>query len=198
MISGSPLQDVVHESNDVSFVGVHHPGLGLGFDVWVGGGLSTNFMLAQWLGVFVTLEEMPEIWAGVVSVFRDYGYRRLRNRARLKFLVADWGVVRFCEALERGYLQRTLTDGPAPAPPTGPRDHVGAHPQRDGRFYVGATPAAGHAADGNHPQPMLGMLRLRGRVRISVLTQQQIFRCWFGVCSGRSMAGKQKVVDLIG
>lgn len=97
----------------MSFVGVHHPDLGLGFDVWVGG-LPTNFMLGQWLGVFATLEEVSEIWAGAVSVFRDYGHRRLRNRARLKFLVTDWGVVRFCEALEREYLQRTLTDRPAP------------------------------------------------------------------------------------
>ena len=34
-------------------------------------------------------------------VFRDYGYRRLRHRARLKFLVADWGVEKFREVLER-------------------------------------------------------------------------------------------------
>ena len=45
-ISGSPHQDVAHEINDVSFVGVVHPELGPGFDVWVGGGLSTNPHLA--------------------------------------------------------------------------------------------------------------------------------------------------------
>ncbi|MFI6358643.1 nitrite/sulfite reductase [Streptomyces sp. NPDC050743] len=142
-ISGSPLQDVAHEINDMSFVGVRHPELGPGFDVWVGGGLSTNPMLAQRLGVFATLEEVPEIWAGVVSVFRDYGYRRLRNRARLKFLVADWGIERFRQVLEQEYLKRRLTDGPAPPAPTGPRDHVGVHRQRDGRYYVGASPVVG-------------------------------------------------------
>ena len=36
-ISGSPSLDVAHEVNDISFVGVHHPDLGPGFDVWVGG-----------------------------------------------------------------------------------------------------------------------------------------------------------------
>jgi sulfite reductase (ferredoxin) len=142
-ISGSPLQDVAHEINDVSFIGVLHPGLGPGFDVWVGGGLSTNPMLAQRLGVFATLEEVPEIWAGVVSLFRDYGYRRLRNRARLKFLVADWGIEKFRRVLEQEYLQRTLTDGPAPPAPTGNRDHVGIHRQRDGRCYIGAAPMVG-------------------------------------------------------
>ncbi|MEU3986170.1 nitrite/sulfite reductase [Streptomyces sp. NPDC026672] len=142
-ISGSPLQDVAHEINDVSFIGVRHPVLGPGFDVWVGGGLSTNPMLARRLGVFATLEEVPEIWAGVVALFRDHGYRRLRNRARMKFLVADWGVERFRRVLEQDYLGRPLTDGPAPPPPPGDRDHVGVHRQRDGRHYIGAAPVAG-------------------------------------------------------
>jgi sulfite reductase (ferredoxin) len=49
-----------------------------------------------------------------VGIFRDYGYRRLRNRARLKFLVSDWGAERFREVLETEYLGRRLLDGPAP------------------------------------------------------------------------------------
>ena len=40
-----------HEINDISFVGVEHPELGPGFDLWVGGGLSTNPRLAERLGV---------------------------------------------------------------------------------------------------------------------------------------------------
>ncbi len=143
-ISGSPHQDVAHEVNDLSFVGVRHPELGPGFDVWVGGGLSTNPHLAQRLGVFVTLEEVVDVWAGVVSIFRDYGYRRLRTKARLKFLVADWGAERFREVLEKDYLGRVLPDGPPPAePPRGRRDHIGVHPQKDGRFTVGAKPTVG-------------------------------------------------------
>ena len=143
-VSGSPRLDVAHEINDVSFVGVLHPELGPGFDVWVGGGLSTNPMLAQRLGAWVPLAEVPEVWGGIIEVFRDYGYRRLRNRARLKFLVADWGPARFREILETEYLGRQLTDGPAPDPRSvGARDHVGIHPQRDGRVYVGAAPTVG-------------------------------------------------------
>ena len=88
-------QDVAHEVNDVSFVGVVHPEHGPGFDLWVGGGLSTNPKIAQRLGVWVPLDEVPDVWEGVISIFRDYGYRRLRHRARIKFLVADWGVEKF-------------------------------------------------------------------------------------------------------
>ena len=35
------------------------------------------------------------MWLGVISIFRDHGYRRLRTKARLKFLMAEWGPERF-------------------------------------------------------------------------------------------------------
>ena len=140
------LADVPYESNDISFVGVVHPEHGPGFDLWVGGGLSTNPMLAVRLGAWVPLAEVAEVWHGVISVFRDYGYRRLRSRARLKFLVADWGADRFREVLETQYLHRKLVDGPAPELPERPYDHVGVHRQRDGRYYVGVAPVAGRVS----------------------------------------------------
>jgi sulfite reductase (ferredoxin) len=143
-ISGSPHQDVAHEIHDIAFVGVDHPEHGPGFDVWVGGGLSTNPMLARRLGAWVPLEEVAEVWYAVICAFRDYGYRRLRHRARLKFLVADWGVEKFREVIETEYLGRALLDGPPPPPPPlGRRDHVGVHQQRRGLFYVGAAPLVG-------------------------------------------------------
>jgi len=146
-ISGCPSQCTAHEINDVSFVGVLGPDGTPGFDLWVGGGLSTSPMLAQRLGVFVRPEQVPEVWAGVTGLFRDYGYRRLRSRARLKFLVADWGAERFREVLEREYLGTALPDGPAPPPPPpGSRDHVGVHRQRDGRYYVGVAPHTGRTS----------------------------------------------------
>jgi sulfite reductase (ferredoxin) len=145
-ISGSPRWDVEPEINDVSFVGAVHPEHGPGFDLMVGGGLSTNPKLAVRLGTWVPLEEVAEVWAGVTRVFRDYGYRRLRHRARLKFLVADWGAEKFREVLETEYLKRKLIDGPAPTPPEEQRDHIGVHPQVDGRFYVGVKPVAGRVS----------------------------------------------------
>ncbi|QNE89008.1 nitrite/sulfite reductase [Corynebacterium incognita] len=144
-ISGNLRQDVTHEIQDVAFIGVNHPIYGPGFDCFVGGGLSTNPMLAQSLGAFVPLERVPEVWAGVVRIFRDYGYRRLRNRARLKFLVAEWGIEKFREVLETDYLDAPLADAPATPLNPGHRDHLGVHPQRDGRYYVGVKPTVGHA-----------------------------------------------------
>ena len=142
-ISGSPHQDVAHEIHDIAFVGVVHPEHGPGFDLWVGGGLSTNPILARRLGAWVPLEEVPEVWHGVIKLFRDHGYRRLRARARLKFLMADWGPEKFRQILEDDYLGRKLLDGPAPPLPTGRHDHIGVHRQKNGKFYVGAAPTVG-------------------------------------------------------
>ena len=142
-ITGHPSLDVVHEINDISLVGVVHPELGAGYDLWVGGGLSTSPRLAERVGVFVRPEEAAEVWHGVIRIFRDYGYRRLRNKARLKFLLAEWGPEKFRQVLQDEYLERALPDGPAPAPATGPGDHVGVHLQKDGLRYVGAAPTVG-------------------------------------------------------
>ena len=143
-ISGQ--QDVVHEINDVAFVGVNHPEHGPGFDLWVGGGLSTNPMLAQRVGAWVPLDEVPDVWEGVVAVFRDYGYRRLRSKARLKFLIKDWGIEKFREVLETEYLKRKLVDGPAPEQPARPIDHVGVQKLRNGLNSVGFSPIAGRVS----------------------------------------------------
>jgi sulfite reductase (ferredoxin) len=142
-LTGHPSHDVAPEVNDVSFVGTVHPEHGAGFDLWVGGGLSTNPMLAQKLGVWIPMDEVADAWEGVASIFRDYGYRRLRSRARLKFLVADWGVEKFREVLETEYLHRTLVDNPSPLSPEREGDHIGIHEQKDGNFYIGAAPVVG-------------------------------------------------------
>lgn len=143
-ISGNARQDVVHEINDLAFIGVEHPELGPGFECYVGGGLSTNPMLAQSLGAFVTLEQVPDVWANVVRIFRDYGYRRLRNRARLKFLVKEWGVEKFRQILEDDYLGYKLPDGPKAPNNLVDRDHIGVHEQKDGNVYIGVKPTLGH------------------------------------------------------
>ncbi|WP_232549903.1 nitrite/sulfite reductase [Propioniciclava soli] len=142
-VTGHPSLDVVHEINDISLVGVVHPELGPGYDLWVGGGLSTAPRLAERLGVFVTAEQAPEVWHGVVRIFRDYGYRRLRNKARLKFLLAEWGPVKFRQVLQDEYLGYVLPEGPAAVATGGAADHVGVHTQKDGNHYVGFAPTVG-------------------------------------------------------
>ncbi len=145
-VTGHPSLDIVHEANDIAFVGVRHPELGAGYDLWVGGGLSTSPQLAMRLGAFVRPDQAAAVWAGVTGIFRDYGYRRQRTKARLKFLVADWGVEKFRRVLQDEYLHEALADGPAPAPASGSGDHIGVHEQKDGRRYVGFAPTVGRVS----------------------------------------------------
>lgn len=172
-ITGHPSQDVVHEINDFALVGVVHPELGPGYDLWVGGGLSTSAHLAVRLGTFVEPSRAAEVWAGVTSIFRDYGYRRLRNRARLKYLVADWGAEKFRQVLESEYLSEPLPDGPAPEAPTTPGDHVGVHAQKDGRFYVGATPTVGRVS-GDVLLQLADLIEAHGSERLRTTPHQKI------------------------
>lgn len=172
-ITGHPSLDVVHEINDISLVGVVHPELGPGYDLWVGGGLSTAPRLAERLGAFVPPEQAADVWHGVVQVFRDYGFRRLRNKARLKFLLADWGPEKFREVLEREYLGGPLPDGPAPLPPTTPGDHVGVHRQRDGLLYVGLAPTVGRVS-GTTLRELADLAEAAGSRRIRFTPHQKL------------------------
>ena len=172
-VSGCPVQCVGHEINDISFVGVRTDDGRVGFDVWVGGGLSTNPMFAKRLGVFVEPDAVPEVWAGVTKVFRDYGYRKSRNRARLKFLVADWGAEKFREVLEKEYLGHALEDGPAPPPPPGPRDHVGVRKQKDGRNYVGFALQSGRTS-GTQLTEIADLAAAHGSGDVAMSVEQKI------------------------
>ena len=174
VMSGCTAQCTVHEINDIAFVGVTGPYGEPGYDLWVGGGLSTNPMIAKRLGVFVQPDQVPEVWAGVTSVFRDYGYRRLRHRARLKFLIADWGPEKFLEVLEKDYLGYALPDGPPPPPPRdGRRDHVGVHEQRDGRYYVGFAPRVGRMSGAALAQ-VADLAARYGSGRVRTTTEQKM------------------------
>ena len=171
-ISGCSVFCTNHEINDISLVGVVHPTLGPGYDLWVGGGLSTNPKLALRLGAFVEPHRTAEVWEGVISVFRDYGYRRSRMHARLKFLMADWGPEKFREVLETEYLKAPLPDGPEPAtPPTPDRDHVGVHDQANGLHYVGTVARAGRTSGTQLTRVAELAERLAGG-RISTTAQQ--------------------------
>ncbi|MEV6241197.1 nitrite/sulfite reductase [Lentzea sp. NPDC051838] len=169
----SGLQDVAHEIHDIAFVGVNHPEHGPGFDLWVGGGLSTNPMLGKRLGAWVPLDEVPDVWEAVISVFRDYGYRRLRHRARIKFLVADWGPEKFRQVVEDEYLKRKMIDGPAPETLKQQLDHIGVNKQKDGLFYVGAAPVAGRVS-GSILVEVAKIAEQAGSQRVRFTPQQKI------------------------
>jgi sulfite reductase (ferredoxin) len=163
-----------HEINDVSFVGVVNSDGEAGYDLWVGGGLSTNPKFAQRIGVFVRPNQVSDVWAACTSVFRDYGYRRQRNHARMKFLMADWGPEKFRQVLQDEYLHQALPDGPAAAPPKhDQRDHVGVMKQKDGANALGFALRTGRIT-GSLLARIADLAQEYGQGRIRTTAQQKL------------------------
>ena len=172
-LSGCDHQCAQHEINDVGLVGAMSAGGEPGFDLWVGGGLSTTPMFAQRLGAFVSPEEVVPVATGIASVFRDWGYRRARNRARLKFLVKDWRAERFREVLEKE-IGFALADFDEPPPSAiSHREHTGVGRQKDGGCYVGFAPKAGRIS-GHQLRAIAALAQRLGRGRVRTTTQQKM------------------------
>lgn len=194
-ITGHPTQDVVHEINDIGLIGTVHPELGAGYDLWVGGGLSANPRLGERLGTFVTEEQAPDVWEGVVSIFRDYGFRRLRNRARLKFLLAEWGTEKFRQVLQDEYLGYELPDGPLPAQPEEAGDHSGVHEQKDGKFYIGLSAPAGRVS-GTSLIALADLVEKHGSTRLRTTPHQKIIALDIPQENVKDFVGEARALNL--
>lgn len=143
-VSGCSSYCTGHEINDIGLVGVRRPDGEVAYDLWVGGGLGSKEHFAERLGVHVRPDEAVEVSNHIAAIFRDHGNRESRHKARLKFILMDWGAEKFRAELETR-LGRRLTDGDAPdMPVTADRAHVGIFPQKTpGLFYVGAVTKRG-------------------------------------------------------
>ncbi len=109
-----------------------------GFNVAVGGKMGSGGMTAaQPLDVFVELGDAPLLAAEIVRLFSDKGFRKQRNRARLAFLLEEWGVERFRAALETRWGQPFDSEGADMRLPHR-SDHLGVQPQmKPGLYSVG-------------------------------------------------------------
>lgn len=150
-ISGCPIHCHQPEINDVGLTAVRRQRQGrseVGFQVRVGGGLSTQPHFARKLDMFVLPEQVVDVCRAITEIFRDDGYRQRRNHSRLKFLVADWGAEKFREVLIQ-HLGWT----PEPAllwdEPMGKRqqDHLGLHRQKqEDKYWLGVSVLTGRVS----------------------------------------------------
>jgi sulfite reductase (ferredoxin) len=112
-----------------------------GFTLLVGGGLGqshgakdTHPVLAKPLAT-VRPEQLFEVVEAIVKVQRDHGRRDDRKFSRMKYLVEAWGIERFKAEVER-YVGYALSE-PHPLEWKSGDDHLGWHPQGDGRLFFG-------------------------------------------------------------
>jgi sulfite reductase beta subunit-like hemoprotein len=136
-ISACPAQCNAPEINCIVFIGTRQNGVN-GFSLRVGGGLSSTPRLARDLNVFVPQSEALEVSRAILDVWRtDLKYRLSRAKARLKFLVDDYGPDGVRAAIEK-QLGRSLQPLLEVPRPHGSVDHLGVHPQKQpGLNYIG-------------------------------------------------------------
>ena len=138
-------------ANDLGFLAVVEGGTLAGYNVYVGGGLGTTPSaqktfpyLARPL-CYVDRAGILAVGEAVLKVYRDAGNRSDRKRARLKYVIHDWGLPAFRAKIEE-YLGRTLDD-PRPLTVSDVDDHLGWHEQGDGKLFLGIPVENGRIKD---------------------------------------------------
>jgi len=141
-----------------------------GFNVAIGGKMgSGGYRIASPLNLFARPEEAAELCSQIVLIFRDHGFRESRTKARLAFLVEDWGVEKFRRELERRADRPLLQAGKDERLGHKHTDHVGIFRQQQaGLNYVGLAIPVGRIS----AEQLFGVTRLAqdygsGEVRIT-------------------------------
>lgn len=120
-----------------------------GYGIMVGGGLSSAPHLAQTLPFFIHPDQAWPVVKAVSEIFRDEGYRLKRNRARFKFLVADWGAEKMAAAVEERLGFKLAPHSDFDVPKDQETDHLGIHAQKQaGLYWVGVNFAGGRIRGG--------------------------------------------------
>ena len=142
---------VLEDTNDIAFSAVTvAQGSGIAAGVWFRlglGGVTGHQNFARPTGVLVEPAQAVEVADAIVRVFIEHGNRTDRKKARLKYLLDDWGVDKYLAAVE-AKLGRPLTrleqqlvsqrDRPQR------QAHVGVHKQKQpGYVWVGVALAVG-------------------------------------------------------
>jgi sulfite reductase beta subunit-like hemoprotein len=137
-IAACPDRCNAPEINCIALVGVLHEGEP-GFAVTVGGGLSSVPRIARELGVFVRVDQALPVLRALLDAWKeDLAYRVSRVKARMKFMVDDYGADGM-RALVEQRLGYRLPD--YELPPPGPfSDHLGVHDQRDSALVSVGVP----------------------------------------------------------
>lgn len=170
-IEGGRDNSVHAEINDVAFIPAYKDGQ-LGFNVVVGGFFSAKRCEAAIpLNAWVTPnEDVVDLCRAILEVYRDHGLRANRQKARLMWLIDEWGMERFRAEVEHQYGRSLLTAAPTDEIDWEKRDHIGIYPQKQaGLNYAGLLIPVGRL----YAETMFELARLAdvygsGEVRLTV------------------------------
>jgi len=138
-------------ANDLGLLAICEDSGIAGFNVLVGGGFGVTpsnkntFPAVARRMAFIAPEQVIDVSTAILRVQRDFGNRADRKRARMKYLIADWGLDRFKAKVEE-YYGRPLAE-PHPQDVRGFDDHLGWHEQGDGLWFYGLNVENGRILD---------------------------------------------------
>lgn len=157
-------------AQDLGFLAVVEEGRILGYNVFPGGSMGMTpankhtFPAVAKRMTFVPPDQVIPVAEAIVKVQRDFGNRADRKLARMKYLIADWGLERFKAKVEEYY--GAPLPPPHPAEVTDVDDHIGWHEQGDGRWFLGVNVDNGRIKDE-------GSFRLKTAIR-TLLTRYPV------------------------
>ncbi|XGV99350.1 MAG: ferredoxin--nitrite reductase [Leptolyngbya sp. BL-A-14] len=137
-IAGCRDNSVHAEINDIAFVPAYKDGE-LGFNVLVGGFFSGKRCEAAIpLNVWVAPDQVVALCQAILLVYRDHGLRANRQKARLMWLIDEWGVEKLRTAVETQMGQTLQSEAEKDEILWEKRDHIGVYAQKQpGLNYVG-------------------------------------------------------------
>ena len=168
----------------LGYLAITENGQPVGYDLYVGGGQgqtnsapNTYPLLAQAVG-FIEHSEVLAAAEGVIKLFRDHGNRADRKRARLKYVMHDWGVEKFRDVFYRDYFTGHRR-APKGVPITGLDLHHGWQSMGGGKLFLGLSVENGRIKDDGSMRMLTGLRAIIAKYKCDVrlTTQQDILLC---------------------
>src|SRR5437764_5845716 len=139
-------------ANDLGLIAVTDGDNIVGYNIVAGGGMGVTpsakktFPAVAKRLCYVSPDEVLKAVEAVFKVQRDYGNREDRKVARLKYVIANWGIEEFKAKVEE-YYGGELAEFNRDHDVHGFNDHMGWDQQGDGRWFYGLNVENGRLKD---------------------------------------------------
>lgn len=172
-VNGCGRDCLSHEIQDLAFTAAKRQNGEIAFLVSVGGGLASSRRFATDIG-YVNRAGVVKIAEAVARLYRDFGCRENRSKARLGHLIEAWGIRRFISEVEQMAGVKLQAADTAAFTPYPHRHHFGVHLCNDGKHYFIGCAVNGGRIGGELLIRLDQILRLYKAQGITVTTTQNI------------------------
>lgn len=172
-VNGCSKHCMNHEIQDVSFNAVKVGENKIQFDLSVGGGLASNKRIATHIG-FITPSQVVPTAKAILKIYRDFGNRESRTKARLGHLIDDWGVEKFRETLQNELNFQIKEPQEQSYTPYAQREHFGIHESKErNSSFIGCALDSGYIGS-EGLRGLAKVLKDNGASKIRSTTTQNI------------------------